>query len=99
MTLEQVRAKAQQTANRENRVVAILNLNPLGAQYVIRDATSGIENARGFVETVGPDPLYSFVAQIARMTLPGETDDGWPSDDDSAETVLRLVLRARELTT
>jgi len=53
--LQAIRARAQATADREGRPVSILNLNTVGAAlYVIRDAETGIETARGFVEIVRP---------------------------------------------
>ena len=53
-TLEIVRRKAQDTANRDNTTVAILNLNSFTGLYVIREARPLIENTREFIEFVHP---------------------------------------------
>lgn len=57
---------AQRTANREGKAMAVLNLNPFGALYVVREYSPGM---------LGPD-LVSIIApeigQVAEVTTAAE---------------------------
>lgn len=54
-SLAAIRARAQDTANREGKPFAVLNLNRVGAAlYVVRTPYDGVETDRAFVEMVHP---------------------------------------------
>lgn len=53
-SLKAITLKAQATADREQRTVAILNLNPYSPLYVIRDYVDGMEGRPSFVAKVQP---------------------------------------------
>lgn len=54
-SLAAIRARAQDTANREGKPFAVLNLKRSGgALYVVRTPDAGIEQDRAFVEMVHP---------------------------------------------
>jgi len=56
MTLESIRSKAQQDANRTNRSLVILNLNRYSPLYVVRDIPEDQRAAlKNLVEVVNPN--------------------------------------------
>lgn len=55
MTKERIIRKAQETANRERRAIAVLNLNRYSPLYVMRNWEEGLEKVGGFVAKVVPE--------------------------------------------
>ena len=58
-TLDNIMTMAQRSANNENRLMTVWNLNQFSPLYVIRDAGDGDEAKHGYVATVHPqEPTY-----------------------------------------
>lgn len=53
--LDKIRVKAQFHANQERRAMAILNLNPYGPLYVVREWDDRMAGTRTLVEKVEPE--------------------------------------------
>jgi hypothetical protein len=56
MTKERTLAQAQVVANHSGRTMAVLNLNPFGGLYVIRDWDDRFAGSRELVKRVDPRP-------------------------------------------
>ena len=56
MTLDQIKKRAQQTANRDGKPCVIYNFNRVGVPlYVIREDCDGAENRPEFVARIQPE--------------------------------------------